>query len=660
MFLCLLALATFGLGLGGFWVQYEAVLAVQGETPSTEGDWTIPVYKTFQLFLLSSGTEDDPTHPSNGYLTLARIFAIAFLVTISLAAIGHAVSRFWSFLRQMTQTGHVVICGLGQIGLQILDDVRRQTPKRQVVVIENNPDCPWLEHARQRGVAVVIGDATRADKLREARAEQATEVFIVTGADGVNLEVAAELGTLLKSPAKGERAPTSAKRTDQLKLYVHIADVNFSSTLQPNSHVLHDNDSMRVQVFNVPSAAATRLITEQVVQHAPQSDHEVAHYVIVGFGAMGQILAVQLAQLAHFGNLKRCRITIADKDVRTTARGFLARFPRFTSWTESEVGVSAFSRQADSWTFNTPPLPEGIHVSQAEAVQYACNSEFVDLPHGTGGELFARHLAQRFAATDVTVKPIVFICGQQDRENFETAVRLRRLLENESATAKAGQAVPIFVWLPRQPALAGCLREETGFIPFGECRTSASYHEITQPLRETLGQAVHAEHEQHELAPNPHPDPWESTRDDNRESSRSAADHALIKLAAIGKTLQDARSESKNAAPLVTPDSPEETRLAQMEHNRWLAERLMTDWRYAVTGDDEGVIAAKNEQRLNQTIIPWENLSPEERDKDVRQVRTVLGACQLGLGFPVPRSFDVMHSDRIVGSEQYKNSARVR
>lgn len=104
--------------------------------------------------------------------------------------------------------------------------------------------------------------------------------------------------------------------------------------------------------------------------------------------------------------------------------------------------------------------------------------------HATGGELFARHLAQRFAATDLTVKPVVFICGQQDRENFVTAVRLRRLLEHESATAKAGQAVLIFIWLPRQPALAGCLREETGFISFGECRTSASYQEITHPLRE--------------------------------------------------------------------------------------------------------------------------------------------------------------------------------
>ena len=84
-------------------------------------------------------------------------------------------------------------------------------PKRQVVVIENNAESPWLEHARQRGVAVVIGDATRADKLRGARAEHASEVFIVTGDDGVNLEVAAELGTLLKRPAKGERTTTSAK-----------------------------------------------------------------------------------------------------------------------------------------------------------------------------------------------------------------------------------------------------------------------------------------------------------------------------------------------------------------------------------------------------------------------------------------------------------------
>ena len=123
MLLCLLAVATFGFGLGGFSVQYAALPPTPGVTPSAGVDWTIPVYKTFQLFLLNSGTEDDPTHPSNSYLTMARLFAITFLVTISLAAIVNAVGRFCSFLRQVTQRGHVVICGVGQIGLQILDDL---------------------------------------------------------------------------------------------------------------------------------------------------------------------------------------------------------------------------------------------------------------------------------------------------------------------------------------------------------------------------------------------------------------------------------------------------------------------------------------------------------------------------------------------------------
>lgn len=63
MFLCLLAAATFGLGLCGFSVQYAAL----PKSPEAGADWTIPVYKTFQLFLLNSGTEDDPSHPGKGY-----------------------------------------------------------------------------------------------------------------------------------------------------------------------------------------------------------------------------------------------------------------------------------------------------------------------------------------------------------------------------------------------------------------------------------------------------------------------------------------------------------------------------------------------------------------------------------------------------------------
>ena len=172
-----LVVITLACGLGGFCWQYENLYEAQvaaAEAASQAGhsepmpvrDWSIPVYKTFQLFLLNSGAEDDLGHPSNWLLWIARLSTVSLLIVLSLAAITNVVDQVRALPRQMTQRGHVVICGLGQIGLQILDDVLQLTPKRQVVVIENNPESPWLEHARQRGVAVVIGDATRADKLR--------------------------------------------------------------------------------------------------------------------------------------------------------------------------------------------------------------------------------------------------------------------------------------------------------------------------------------------------------------------------------------------------------------------------------------------------------------------------------------------------------------
>lgn len=69
-----LGFVTLACGLGGFSLQYEnlyeaqvAAVKVAAEKghkePDPVYDWSVPVYKTFQLFLLNSGAEDDPDHP---------------------------------------------------------------------------------------------------------------------------------------------------------------------------------------------------------------------------------------------------------------------------------------------------------------------------------------------------------------------------------------------------------------------------------------------------------------------------------------------------------------------------------------------------------------------------------------------------------------------
>jgi len=641
---CSLAIATFVFGLIGFTWQYGASISIQTESKEKPGveanpvsgkvsnseinepkpllskDWSIPVFKTVQLFLLNSGAEDDSDHPSNWLLMIARLSAALLFLVVSGTVILRVLDEVRRLPRLLTRREHVVICGLGQIGLQLLDDLDSDGRAKEVVIVENNPANPWLEYARNMGATVITGDSTKANTLFEARAAHASEVFVVNGDDGVNLEVVAELGILLEDPKLD-------RKEKRLHVHVHIVDTNFATTLRPYCGVLHDSPKMSVQVFNVPRTAAARLVTNQLWSHVPKHEDEVAHFVILGFGAMGQALAIQLAQIGHFPNRKRSRFTIADRDVCKGSSSFLSRYPRFTSWTDGEdgkLGVDSFSTEADAWNWNESPLPNELRVSSPDAIQYVCNAEFVELPVGRSDERFALKLANQFCSA--AVKPVIFICDQHDRDNFEMAVQLRDQLSCQGCVD-----VPIFVWLPRQPALADTLARtgEGSFVPFGECRSSASYLEITDPIRERIGRKIHDDYEQQAVKTGSKKvkKPWTDLRDDFRESNRVAADHLLIKLATLGFQIRRSLDEIKKPVKFDSITQAQAQLLAEMEHNRWVAERLLAGWRFAPKGDTPEATEANKKRKLNHNLVPWSRLH-EEQKKDFDQVRTVLWECQ--------------------------------
>ena len=210
--ICTLSIATFVFGLAGFVWQYGSTNSVPSGSPAggavepePRQDWTIPVFKAVQLFLLNSGAEDDQGHPSNWLLMIARIAAGLLFLVVSSAVILRILDDVRRLPGILTRRDHVVICGLGQIGLQLLDDLKNQGRVREVVIVENNPANPWLQYAENMGAEVLIGDSTRADTLAEARVSKAAEVFVVNGDDGVNLEVVAELGNRLQNLKPSQR-----------------------------------------------------------------------------------------------------------------------------------------------------------------------------------------------------------------------------------------------------------------------------------------------------------------------------------------------------------------------------------------------------------------------------------------------------------------------
>ena len=64
------------------------------------------------------------------------------------------------------------------------------------------------------------------------------------------------------------------------------------------------------------------------------------------------------------------------------------------------------------------------------------------------------------------------------------------------------------------------------------------------------------------------------------------------------------------------PDREALERLARIEHRRWIAERIAQGWRRSEHRDDA--------RFLHPSLVPYDALSEEEREKDRAQVVTVL------------------------------------
>lgn len=129
-----------------------------------------------------------------------RIFTMGLLV-IGMSIVVYGLSMITAFVaegglaeilrrRRMTQMleamrDHTIVCGAGRTGIHVVEELRKT--KSPFVVIEGKPEM--AQRLRQAGDAVVEGDATHEDTLRQARIETASRLVACLTDDKDNLFV---------------------------------------------------------------------------------------------------------------------------------------------------------------------------------------------------------------------------------------------------------------------------------------------------------------------------------------------------------------------------------------------------------------------------------------------------------------------------------------
>ncbi|HEY8321777.1 MAG TPA: NAD-binding protein [Candidatus Baltobacteraceae bacterium] len=145
------------------------------------------------------------------------IFAV-FTATVT-SALNSAQARRLAGLRRINRSGHVIVCGAGNVGSLVIDYLRDMG--EQVVVVERNPDALLIELARDRKIDLLTGDATSDETIAFCTPERARSLVGITNSDTANLEA-----------ALGARSRVRARGAEDLNVVLRIDDLAFGASIQ--------------------------------------------------------------------------------------------------------------------------------------------------------------------------------------------------------------------------------------------------------------------------------------------------------------------------------------------------------------------------------------------------------------------------------------------
>ncbi len=140
--------------------------------------------------------------------------------------------------------------------------------------------------------------------------------------------------------------------------------------------------------------------------------------------------------------------------------------------------------------------------------------------------------------------------------------------------------------------------------------------QLAPDLSEVIAQAIHEgyQHTQRDKAHNENPSmaQWDELPNHLKDSNRQQAEHILKKLGRIGCTVH--KVSDRDIKPMTFTED-EVGIMAEMEHQRWYAERLLDGW---VWGERKDVI-----KKTSPYLVPSSELPDDVKEQDRQMVRRI-------------------------------------
>ncbi|MCV7311103.1 NAD-binding protein [Mycobacterium paraffinicum] len=432
------------------------------------------VFWSFKLFTASTPVDDHLPVT----LDIARFLAP---LVAGFAGLSGLASLFRDRVQQMRiplMTGHVVVCGLGDVGSAFLHHLREAGDR--VVVIDSDAANPNMQLCHGWGVPVIVGDAQQERTLQAAGVRRASRLLALCPNDAVNTEIVA-VASLLAGGRSG----------NVLTCLAQIGDPELCALLRIREAERADAASA-LDFFNTDEIGARLLLDEFPVD----TERDRPHILIAGLDALGAWVVYHAARDWYDhrrDDTAALVVTVVDSQADRRVQLLLGHYPaleQVCSFITLPAAVSNIHRlRAYHADAGAPPL--------ARAYVTADNDEqSVELA------LQLRH------ELDAAVPLVVALARSRG---------VARLLDE--AGSAGGPDIDVFPTLERT-----CTVELT---------RGGSY--------EAIAHAIHRRWCAEQLASGKPAPPWSELDESRKDSSRSQARHIGVKLRSIGCDLAPLR-----------------------------------------------------------------------------------------------------------------------
>jgi len=345
----------------------------------------------------------------------------------------------------------------------------------------------------------------------------------------------------------------------------------------------------RTRVLSTAAVGARAL----AVEHPPfliarELAHPRIHALIVGFGQTGQAIARDLIVNCRTTYLGLPRITVIDPQAKALEGVLRVRAP------ELDACADCFFIEGEIGSRAVKPDPDLIARDVAQAgpitAAYVCLSTDID------GLSAAATLQSLLRAVDIAAPPIF--------------VRLREAnTVSEAATGRGLDALTPF----------GDLASVLAASEFLSDAPDAAARSFCEAYRATLAPAERDDPNNRSAYP------WDLLDETYRQANRDAVAHVPAKLASAGVDPRFWRGV--HGLPRLPKsehlyhDEAQLEALAELEHERWNAQRRMDGWRWSHhPRKDEA-------KRTHPSLTPYENLADDVKEYDRVYVRQTQSAC---------------------------------